>query len=361
MKPWLDDACSLAEAIRRRDVRAADALEASLEALAASKLNAAVYVDAEGARRQAEAVDAQIAAGKDIGPFGGVPLLVKELQDVAGWPSTQARSRYKDNIAEHDSTHVARLRASGAVIVGKTAASEFGLVAYTATKLHGVTRNPWNLERTPAGSSGGSAAAVAGGLVPLATASDGGGSIRKPAAFCGLVGLKGTFGRIPRGPRAQATDRSRPAWGVLTRSVRDTARWFDVASGYDARDPFSLPRVDGWEAGLGTHDLRAAAGRGRARPREHRAGGRRAARRHRGGGRARRGDGHAARRCPGAAAGGRREVGERGGAGSVQRPEGRLARLRGRPDLRDTTLDEVDIGAVPHVARGIRRPLPRCR
>ena len=94
------------------------------------------------------------------------------------------------------------MRAAGAVIAGKSATPEFGLVAYTATKLHGVTRNPWNLERTPAGSSGGSAAAVAGGLVPIATGTDGGGSIRIPAAYCGLVGMKGTFGRIPRGPRA---------------------------------------------------------------------------------------------------------------------------------------------------------------
>ncbi len=255
MKPWLDDACALADAIRRGEVRAVDALEASLEAIAASNLNAVVYLDTEGARRQAEAVDAQIAAGKDIGPFGGVPLLVKELQDVAGWPSTQASVALRDHVAEQDSTHVARMRAGGAIIVGLAAASEFGLVAYTATKLHGVTRNPWNLERTPAGSSGGSAAAVAGGLAPLATGTDGGGSIRKPAAFCGLVGLKGTFGRIPRGPRARNGPLT-SCLGVLTRSVRDTARAFDVASGYDARDPFSLPRVDGWEASLGTRDLR---------------------------------------------------------------------------------------------------------
>ena len=161
-------------------------------------------------------------------------------------PTTHGSVVYKDNIVDYDSIDVGRLRAAGAVIVGKATASEFGLVAYTATKLHGVTRNPWNLERTPAGSSGGSAAAVSGGLVPAATASDGGGSIRIPAAYTGLVGMKGTFGRIPRGPRA----RNGPLtsnWGTVARSVRDAARWYDVTSGYDPRDPFSLPRIDGWE------------------------------------------------------------------------------------------------------------------
>jgi aspartyl-tRNA(Asn)/glutamyl-tRNA(Gln) amidotransferase subunit A len=255
MKPWLGDACSLAEAIRRGDVRSADAVEASLEAIAASRLNAVVYLDAEGARRQAEAVDRRAAAGEDPGRFGGVPLLVKDLEHAQGMPTTFGSVPYKDNVVDHDSTHVARLRAAGAVILGKSAAPEFGLVAYTATKLHGVTRNPWNLERTPAGSSGGSAAAVSGGLAPLATASDGGGSIRKPAAFCGLVGLKGTFGRIPRGPHAENGPLT-SCWGTVSRSVRDTARWFDVASGYDARDPFSLPRIEGWERDLGTRDLR---------------------------------------------------------------------------------------------------------
>jgi aspartyl-tRNA(Asn)/glutamyl-tRNA(Gln) amidotransferase subunit A len=140
------------------------------------------------------------------------------------------------------------------VILGKAATPEFGYVAYTRTKLHGVTHNPWNLERTPAGSSGGSAAAVAGGLVPIASATDGGGSIRLPASYCGLVGMKGTFGRIPRGPRA-ANGQLASLKGCVARSARDAARWYDIASGYDPRDPFSLPRTDGWEAGLGTRPL----------------------------------------------------------------------------------------------------------
>ena len=162
MEAWQEDGCSLADAVRRGEVRAADAVEASLEAIANSTLNALTYLDVEGARRQAEAIDVRVSKGDDPGPFAGVPMLVKDLEDVDGWPTTQGSLVFKDNIAESDSTHVARLRGAGAVFVGKSATSEFGFVAYTATKLHGVTRNPWNLERTPAGSSGGTAAAVAG-------------------------------------------------------------------------------------------------------------------------------------------------------------------------------------------------------
>src|SRR5581483_5526477 len=117
-----------------------------------------------------------------------------------------------------------------------------------------VERNPWNLERTPGGSSGGSAAAVAGGVVPIASGGDGGGSIRIPSGYSGLFGLKATYGRIPRGPFAEIEPLT-VTYGALARSVRDSARWVDVCNGYDPRDPHSLPRVEGWEAGLGTHDL----------------------------------------------------------------------------------------------------------
>jgi len=255
MKPWLDDACSLAEAILRGEVRAGDALEASLAAIAGSKLNALTYIDEEAARRQAEEIDARIKRGENPGLLCGVPILVKDMESAAGMPTSYGSLVFKDNMAQHDCTHVKRLRAAGAVIVGKAATSEFGFVAYTSTKLHGVTRNPCQLDRTPAGSSGGSAAAVAGGLVPLATAGDGGGSIRLPASYTGLVGMKGTFGRIPRGPHA-AIGQIAAVKGTVARSVRDAARWYDVTSGYDARDPFSLPRMDGWETGLGTRGLK---------------------------------------------------------------------------------------------------------
>lgn len=256
MKPWLDDASSLADAVRRGEVRAADVLEASLEAIAATKTNPIVTLDAEGARKAAAQIDERVARGEDPGLFAGVPVLVKDMEDVAGLPTTHGSVPFKDNIASQDSTSVSRLRAAGAVIVGKSATSEWGFVAYTSTKLHGVTRNPWNLERTPAGSSGGSAAAVAGGLVPIATGGDGGGSIRIPASYTGLVGMKGTFGRIPKGPRAEIGMLA-AVKGALARSVRDAARWYDVTAGYDIRDPLSLPRrEEGWEANLGKSRLK---------------------------------------------------------------------------------------------------------
>lgn len=251
MQPWLQDASSLADAIRAREVRSVDVTEASLAAIAASQLNAITYLDADGARRTAAEVDRRIAAGEDPGLLAGVPVLIKDLEDAAGMPTTHGSVVFKDNVPDHDSTHTARVRAAGAVILGKSAAPEFGLVGYTASKLHGVTRNPWDLSRTPAGSSGGSAAAVSGGLVPIATATDGGGSIRLPASYCGLVGMKGTYGRIPRGPHAELGPIT-SCLGCVARSVRDAARWYDVASGYDARDMFSLPRIEGWEANLGS-------------------------------------------------------------------------------------------------------------
>jgi aspartyl-tRNA(Asn)/glutamyl-tRNA(Gln) amidotransferase subunit A len=255
MNAWLEDACSLAAAIKRREILAADALKGTLEAIANSRLNALTYLDSDRAMQQAEEIDRRIAAGHDPGPFAGVPLLVKDVEDAEGMPTAHGSLVFKDKIAARDCTHVDRLRAAGVAIVGKSATSEFGFVAYTSTKLHGTTRNPWNLERTPAGSSGGSAAAVAGGLVPLATGGDGGGSIRIPASYCGLVGMKGTYGRIPKGPRT-VYGQLTAVKGTVARSVSDAARWYDVACGYDARDPLSLPNPGNWEANLGKRDLR---------------------------------------------------------------------------------------------------------
>jgi aspartyl-tRNA(Asn)/glutamyl-tRNA(Gln) amidotransferase subunit A len=178
---------------------------------------------------------------------------------VAGWPDTGASVPLAGRVAAHTSTMVRRLQAAGAVLIGQTTASEFGGVNLTRTVLHGTTGNPWQPDRTPGGSSGGSAAAVAGGIVTLATAGDGGGSIRIPAGFTGLVGLKATYGRIPRGPQLKLANFT-VVVGCVSRSVRDTARWFDVTNGHDPRDPFSLPRTSGWEAGLGSYlgELRGA-------------------------------------------------------------------------------------------------------
>jgi aspartyl-tRNA(Asn)/glutamyl-tRNA(Gln) amidotransferase subunit A len=237
----------LVDAFRTGALSPAEALESSLSAMADSTLNAFSHLDPDGARHVARTADVTL-------PFGGVPLAVKELEPVATWPFTQASLVFRDRTATHDATQVARLRSAGAVLVGQTTAPEFGGINATYSKLHGVTGNPWDPRRTPGGSSGGSAAAVAGGLVPLASASDGGGSIRIPAGFCGLFGLKSTFGRIPKGPGSLQPPLTL-VLGCLSRSVRDTARWFDVCNGYDPRDTLSLPRVDGWETGLDSFDL----------------------------------------------------------------------------------------------------------
>jgi Asp-tRNA(Asn)/Glu-tRNA(Gln) amidotransferase A subunit family amidase len=244
-QPWLGDACSLVEALRAGELSAVEALDLTLSAIERSGLGAFSHVDAEGARAQAARADVTL-------PFGGVPVAVKELESVAGWPFTEASLVFADRVAEVTSTHVERLQAAGAVLVGQTTSSEFGGVNYTSTRLHGTTRNPWDPVRTPGGSSGGSAAAVSGGLVPIASGGDGGGSIRIPAGFCGLFGLKSTFGRIPKGPHPHQTPHT-VTLGCLSRSVRDTARWFDVCNGYDPHDTFSLPHVDGWERQLGSH------------------------------------------------------------------------------------------------------------
>jgi Asp-tRNA(Asn)/Glu-tRNA(Gln) amidotransferase A subunit family amidase len=246
-EPWLEDACSLVDAFRAKSLSPSEALEASLAAIGTSELNAFSHVDAEAARSAAASADVNL-------PFGGVPIGVKELEPVAGWPYTEASLVFADRLSAFDSTHVTRLRAAGAVLAGQTTASEFGGINCTSTKLHGITRNPWDTERTPGGSSGGSAAAVAGGLVPIATGGDGGGSIRIPAGFTGLFGLKSTYGRIPRGPNTLQPPLTVTV-GCMARSVRDTARWFDVCNGFDPRDTLSLPRVSDWETQLGSFDL----------------------------------------------------------------------------------------------------------
>lgn len=231
----------VAESVRRGEVRAVEVLDGALAAIEAGneKLGAFVHVDEGLARAAAEAVDAAVAGGRDPGPFAGVPIGVKDLEDCAGMPTSHGSLLYagRGPVAA-DSVHVARLRAAGAVPVGKTAAPEFGTLNFTRTKAFGVARNPWDPERTPGGSSGGSAAAVAAGWLPAATASDGGGSTRIPAAFCGLVGFKPSHGRIPHpGPTGSETS----VFGLLTTTVADAARHLDVVAGPDDRDRFSLP------------------------------------------------------------------------------------------------------------------------
>lgn len=235
------DAWEIADHVRSGEVSAKEVLEHFLERIDTfnDDLNAIVHLDVQGARDQAAAIDSRVASKEDPGPLGGVPIGVKELEDVEGMPSTHGSMLFKDNLATRDSIQVMRLRAAGCVVVGKTSAPEFGAAAYTSTKIHGTCKNPWNLERTPGGSSGGSAAAVAAGILPIATGSDGGGSIRIPASYSGLFGIKGTFGRIPRGSAADSSLTT--VYGPMARSVRDAARFLDCVVGADERDPLSLP------------------------------------------------------------------------------------------------------------------------
>ncbi len=243
----MEDACSLVDAFRAGTLSPLEALDACIEAIERSPLNPCSHTDFDRARAVAAAADVTL-------PFGGVPFGVKELEKVGGWPYTEASTLFANRLGDRDQTSVTRLRATGAVLVAQTTASEFGGINCTSTELHGTTRNPWNPARTPGGSSGGTAAAVAGGLLPIATGSDGGGSIRIPAGFSGLFGLKATYGRVPKGPDA-GIEPLTSVMGCLTRSVRDTARYFDACNGFDVRDPLSLPAVGGWEQGLGTYDL----------------------------------------------------------------------------------------------------------
>lgn len=246
--PWLDDTCSLVDAFRAGDRSPAEELDATLAAIEESDLNAFVHLDPDLARKHAADADVSL-------PFGGVPIGVKALTPFAGWPHTECSLAFGDETYDAHATSVARLLAAGAVPVGQTNASEFGGLNVSVNRRFGVTHNPWERGRTAGGSSGGSASAVSGGLVSIATGGDGGGSIRIPAAFNGQFGMKGTAGRIPRGPRTEIHPLTVVS-GCQARSVRDAARWYDVCAGYDMRDPYSLPTVEGWEAGLGSFDLR---------------------------------------------------------------------------------------------------------
>ncbi len=243
---WQGDAVGLVEAFRRGDRSPVEEIEAVHRAIDTSDLNAVSFTDPDAALEAATHADVSL-------PFGGVPVGVKELNQVEGWPDTEACVVFRDRVADHTTTQVQRLvDLGGAVLAGLTTSSEFGGVNVTRTVLNGVTHNPWQHGRTPGGSSGGSASAVAGGIVPIATGGDGGGSIRIPAGFTNLVGLKATYGRVPLGPRHEYGNLT-VTTGCLSRSARDTARWFDVVNGHDPTDPLSLPRVEGWERDLGSH------------------------------------------------------------------------------------------------------------
>jgi Asp-tRNA(Asn)/Glu-tRNA(Gln) amidotransferase A subunit family amidase len=239
-------AVELAALIRTKQVSPVEVADAVLSRIDAvnPRLNAFCLVAHDHARARAREAEIAVMKNEPLGPLHGVPVSVKDVVFTRGMRTTGGSRLFAEVVPEQDAVAVGRLRAAGAVILGKTNTSEFGHKALTDNPLFGVTRNPWDLALTPGGSSGGAAAAVASGLGPLALGTDGGGSVRIPAAFCGVYGLKPSFGRVPQYPAF-------PGWehvghlGVIARTVRDAAAMLDVIAGGDDRDRRSLPREGG--------------------------------------------------------------------------------------------------------------------
>jgi aspartyl-tRNA(Asn)/glutamyl-tRNA(Gln) amidotransferase subunit A len=249
-----DSVVELAGQVRSGTLAARELVDHALERIAATNpvVNAFVAVDEERARAAADAVDAAVAAGQDPGPLAGIPLAVKDLEDAAGYVTSKGSAHFaKGPAATADSALVARLVAAGCVVVGKTNTPELGWKSLTDNLTFGTTRNPWNLDHTPGGSSGGSAAALAAGMVPLATGSDGGGSIRIPASCCGLSGMKTSLGRVPSGGGAPPDWQHLSTKGPMARRLADVVAALDVVVGPDPTDLRSLPKPEAsWRAAL---------------------------------------------------------------------------------------------------------------
>ncbi|HLN15345.1 MAG TPA: amidase [Acidimicrobiales bacterium] len=237
-------AVEVAAAVRRRQVSPVELLEGCLERVDRLNpaVNAVVWRNDEEARAEAKALADQIAKGtEELPPFAGVPLPVKDLTPVAGWPVTYGSCVAPEGPSDEGELVVEALRRAGFLLTARTNTPEFGPITVTENRRYGVSRNPWDTERTPGGSSGGAAAAVASGMFPLAHGNDGGGSLRVPASCCGLVGLKASRGRVP----ARVT-----GWmgctveGVITRTVTDAAAVLDVISGPDPACWFNTPPPD---------------------------------------------------------------------------------------------------------------------
>ncbi len=238
---WRLTASELASAMAAGGLSARELMEAQLERIAAVNpaVNAIVTLDAEGALAAAGRADRARLRGEQPGPLHGLPVAVKDLEDTAGMRTTYGSPLFADHVPDRDSLLVERLRRAGAIVIGKTNTPEFGAGAQTFNPVFGVTRNPYDLERTPGGSSGGAAAAVAAGMLPLADGSDLGASIRLPAAFCNLVGVRPSPGRIPAtGPGDAWSPFS--VHGPIARTVRDAALFLRAVAGPDPRDPLSL-------------------------------------------------------------------------------------------------------------------------
>ncbi len=235
--------CELARAISERRLSPVELMQETLQRIRSTDGHLGAFV---ALREETDLLPRARAAGERIAhgrarPLEGIPLAVKDLEDAAGLPTSHGSIAFRDHRPARSSVQVERLEAAGAIVVGKTNAPEFGYTAITKNLLFPETRNPWDLARTPGGSSGGSAAAIAAGLVPMVTASDGGGSIRIPASFTGCFGLKPSYGRVPHeGGELWVMDDTSVV-GPLTRSVEDAALQLDCSVGAHPLDPNSLP------------------------------------------------------------------------------------------------------------------------
>lgn len=202
------------------------------------KLNCFAHFDPGAVMDQARALDAGIARGEDIGPLAGLPIAIKDLIAMRGAPTAFGSKTMVGNVIDADAPSTERIRAAGAVMLGKSTTSEFGCKAVGDSPLTGITRNPWNLDCTPGGSSAGAAALTASGITPIAMGTDGGGSVRIPASLCGLFAMKAQFGRVPVWPVSATATLAHV--GPLSRDVRDSALMMGVVSGFDARDPAAV-------------------------------------------------------------------------------------------------------------------------
>lgn len=248
MSTDLLSAAQTARLVKTGEMSALEVTDAAIERIERGnpKLNAVIFKDYEGARAQARNLDIRIARKDHVGAMAGVPTLMKDLFDFKpGWPSTMGGvPALKDFVPDFWSTYPKRIEAADAILIGKTNAPTLGFNASTDNQLFGATRNPFDLSRNPGGSSGGSAAAVAAGLVPVASGSDAGGSIRIPASWSGVAGFQGSQGRVPTVMRPDAFGAISPFIyeGPISRTVEDLALAMSVLSGHDHADPFSNPQ-----------------------------------------------------------------------------------------------------------------------
>jgi amidase len=244
---WRRSAMDLAQLIATRKASSAEIVEAHLARIEAvnPKLNAVVRVLADDARAAAAAADRKVTAGEPLGLLHGVPITVKENIDMAGLPTTQGVVPLAQATAPMDAPVVERMRAAGAIPIGRTNLPDFGMRTHTDSSLHGLTRNPWDPDRTTAGSSGGEAAALATGMSPLGLGNDIGGSLRNPASACGIASIRPTLGRVPDAHSGPAADRMlagqlMAVQGPMARRVADVRLGLKVLSGAHPRDPWSL-------------------------------------------------------------------------------------------------------------------------